>query len=265
MPSQHTEENLDKNPHFVTALARGMEILRCFTADRRDLGTSEIAQLTGLPQPTVWRLCKTLSLLGYLVPGKTPDRLQVGPGVLLLGHAAITHGGISASALAPMQEFTQRMGISVTLGERHMNDMVIVQRIAGPSILKLEMDVGSSLEVGDSSMGWAWLAAQPVDIREETLTALRRYYADQWPTISGKLQEAIDEYSHTGFVNNFGKSHTDVNAIGVPVIAPHGGRTLALTCGGAISSFSPETLTQVYAPALKELARQLAPLLLIKN
>jgi DNA-binding IclR family transcriptional regulator len=53
---------------YVTALARGLEILRCFSALKPELGTTEIAQLTGLPQPTVWRLCHTLIKCGYLVP-----------------------------------------------------------------------------------------------------------------------------------------------------------------------------------------------------
>ena len=36
------------DPQFVTALARGVEVLRCFTAKRPELGTTDIAQLTGL-------------------------------------------------------------------------------------------------------------------------------------------------------------------------------------------------------------------------
>lgn len=253
-----------KDPHFVTALARGLEILRCFNAERQDLGATEIAQLTGLPQPTVWRLCKTLSLLGYLVPGRTPDRLQVGAGVLMLGHAAITHGGLPTAALVPMKEFAKQLGISVTLGERHNNDMVIIQRIAAPSILHLKMHIGSSLELGDSSMGWAWLAAQPEDIRQQAIKGLRKHYGARWPEISGKLDEAFEEYARYGYVHNFAKSHRDVNAIGVPVMAPYGNRTLALTCGGAKSSFPPSMLIKECAPAMIELARKIAPLLLLK-
>ena len=40
----------------VTALARGLQILQCFTTSRKQLGSAEIARLTGLPQPTAWRL-----------------------------------------------------------------------------------------------------------------------------------------------------------------------------------------------------------------
>ncbi len=53
--------------HFVTALARGLDVLGCFTPERPVLGASEIARMLGLPQPTVWRLCFTLIELGHLV------------------------------------------------------------------------------------------------------------------------------------------------------------------------------------------------------
>ena len=52
---------------FVTALARGVQVLQCFTAERPELGTTQIAALVGLPQSTVWRLCHTLTKLGLLV------------------------------------------------------------------------------------------------------------------------------------------------------------------------------------------------------
>ncbi|MDP9094946.1 MAG: helix-turn-helix domain-containing protein, partial [Pseudomonadota bacterium] len=57
----------DDDRPFVTALARGLEILGCFSASRPEIGGSQLAALTGLPQPTVWRLCHTMVQLGFLV------------------------------------------------------------------------------------------------------------------------------------------------------------------------------------------------------
>lgn len=46
------------------------------------LGTTEIAQMTRMPQPTVWRLCYTLQQLGYLVQSPdNPDKLRIGMAV----------------------------------------------------------------------------------------------------------------------------------------------------------------------------------------
>src|SRR5918997_2052925 len=55
-----------KDRKFVTALARGLEVLRAFTPTEGLLGNGEIAERTGLPKPTVSRLTYTLTKLGYL-------------------------------------------------------------------------------------------------------------------------------------------------------------------------------------------------------
>lgn len=44
------EDMQDENDRqFITALARGLELLRCFTPKHQHLGNQELAQMTGLP------------------------------------------------------------------------------------------------------------------------------------------------------------------------------------------------------------------------
>src|SRR5438034_9790071 len=51
---------------FATTLARGLEVLRCFTPLEPLLGNKEISVRTGLPKPTVPRLTDSVATLGYL-------------------------------------------------------------------------------------------------------------------------------------------------------------------------------------------------------
>jgi hypothetical protein len=55
---------------FVTALARGLELLGAFRPDDRVLGNLELATRTALPKSTVSRLTYTLTRLGYLEPAQ---------------------------------------------------------------------------------------------------------------------------------------------------------------------------------------------------
>jgi DNA-binding IclR family transcriptional regulator len=263
--SMATESGLDesdgKDPLFVTALARGLDILRCFTPEREVLGSREIARLTGLPQPTVWRLCHTLLKLGYLVPGMTPNKLRVGSGVLLLGHAAITRTGLSAFALPLMRQVAERHKISVTLAERNGTDMLILQRIEVPSMLTLNLHVGTNLDLGNSSLGWTYLCAVDAATRDIALKQLKKRDPEGFDKIRLDLAIATKEFAQWGFVFNLGRSHPDINAVGVPVISPDGKKVMALTSGGAKSSVTKTKLLNEVAPALKELALNLSPML----
>ena len=79
-----------KDRQFVTALARGLDILRAFHAGEGMLGNQEIAHRTGLPKPTVARLTHTLTELGYLNYIRRFRKYELGASVLALGYAAIS-------------------------------------------------------------------------------------------------------------------------------------------------------------------------------
>ncbi|MGK9626070.1 helix-turn-helix domain-containing protein, partial [Salmonella enterica subsp. enterica] len=46
----------ESDPNFVTALARGLELLRCFRTGESMLGNQDFVRRTGLPKATVSRL-----------------------------------------------------------------------------------------------------------------------------------------------------------------------------------------------------------------
>src|SRR5665213_2087954 len=53
-------------PDFVEALARGLDVLRCFDARRRRMSLTEVADASDLARPTARRLLLTLQELGYV-------------------------------------------------------------------------------------------------------------------------------------------------------------------------------------------------------
>ncbi|HEV7264794.1 MAG TPA: IclR family transcriptional regulator [Falsiroseomonas sp.] len=250
-----------KDRQFVVALARGVEVLRCFTPARLELGTTEIAELVGLPQSTVWRLCHTLQRLGLLVPGRDPQRLRPGYGLLSLGVATLVKGNVATEAEPAMRQIAQRFGVAVSLAARDRDAMVIVARAEAPTILRLALSVGSALPIATSALGWAWLAGLAETERRQALARLRRASGPDWPALLPAIEAALAQHVRDGFVFNLRRFHPDVNAIGVPVVAPGGGRVMALNCGGAVSVATPEKLAGPIAAALKGLAARLAPVL----
>ncbi len=125
----------NEDRQFVTALARGLEILRCFTPASRELGTADIARLTGLPQPTVWRLCHTLSNMGFLQPAAGGTRLRPGIAGLSLGFAVLADQPLAEIARPWMAELALRHQGAVSLGARDGNQMVYLQRCQGSAIV----------------------------------------------------------------------------------------------------------------------------------
>jgi DNA-binding IclR family transcriptional regulator len=248
-------EGAKADRQFVTALARGLEILRCFNASRAELGSMELAHLTGLPQPTVWRLCHTLVRTGYLTQSPSSDKLRIGPGVLSLGYAALVTLGVGEIAMQGMQRLADEFHAASSLAAPDRLDMVIVRRAtAAGATLMVNLHIGSRLPMENSSFGWAYLAAVPETVRATLLRALAREHKREWPELSQRIQGALEMYVKRGYVLNIGSYNRDVNAIAVPIVPDNGGQILLLNMGGPANVVPVKLLEKEVAPRLLELA-----------
>jgi DNA-binding IclR family transcriptional regulator len=251
------EEAARKNDRqFVTALGRGLDILQCFTPAIPELGTSQIARMTGLPQPTVWRLCHTMTKLGFLVQTPDQDRLRLGLPVLTLGYAVLVSQRIGETAKPYMETIAKRYHGAVSLGVRDGLSMVYLQRCQGSSIILADLSVGSRVPLAYSATGWAYLAAVSEKERKQLLSEIRASDRQKWAAIEPLFETSLKDFRKTGYVVNLGSLHPQINAVAVPVKSQDGSSLLTISSGGISSVFTNKVLIEVGAE-LKTLADKL--------
>jgi DNA-binding IclR family transcriptional regulator len=258
MPATRTLEvaGRSKDRHYVTALARGLRILRCFTHDRPELTAQEIVRMTGLPQPTVWRLCRTLTEEGFIVCAGENHRMAVGLPALALGYAALARQQLPKVALPYMQALTERHRLGLSLAVRDGLEMLYVQRTHGDFVY-LNDPVGARRPLATAPTGWACLAAYEEPERRSVLKALQRQDPDAWPAIEPHITRAIDEYRRTGRVLNIGVMHEHMNSVAVPLRSPRSGTVYGLSASGLAADWPRKKLLEV-AAELETLASELA-------
>jgi DNA-binding IclR family transcriptional regulator len=242
----------DKDRQFVTALARGLEVLSCFSAARPALSGTEIAGLLGLPQPTVWRLCRTMTKLGYLAVG-SDERLRPALPVLRLGYTILSELTPIELARPHLQELADAAEGAAGLAVRDGSDMRFVERCESHSQLLMNLKVGSRVPVATSALGWAYLAGFPQDEREALLGQVRPDHR-VWRAVEKPLRRALDAYASDGFIINDGVFHPGYNTAAAPVLGSDGRPVFAINCGGAASILSIEKLRREIGPRLRDLA-----------
>ena len=230
---------------FVTALGRGLDILQCFTTANPELGTSQIARMTGLPQPTVWRLCHTMTELGFLVPVADQDRLHLGLPVLTLGYAVLASQRIGEIAKPYMEAIAKRYQGAVSLGVRDGLNMIYLQRCQGSSIILADLSIGSRVPLAYSATGWAYLATVPENERKQLIGEFRVVDRQKWAAIESSFEAALKKYKKTGYIVSLGSLHPQVNAVAVPVPARDGSMLLTVSSGGINSVFMDKVLHEV--------------------
>jgi DNA-binding IclR family transcriptional regulator len=247
-PASASSED-ETSGQFVTALARGLELMRCFTPRDNVLGNQELARMTGLPKPTVTRLTNTLMRLGCLKREVHSGKYQLDVGVLGFGYAMLSNLSIRSVAHPLMEELANHAQAAVAMAARDRLQMVYLDVVQGQGNTTMRRQIGSYLPLAQSSAGRACLAAMPESEREFLLDHIRQREADQWPAIRKGLDRAFRDYTDYGFCLSIGEWHRDVNSVAVPLLHPQFG-LLTFNCGGPSFQLPRDKLTDDIGPRL---------------
>jgi DNA-binding IclR family transcriptional regulator len=247
-----------QQPDRVSALVRGIEVLRCFQGGSSALRNGDIARRTGIPKPTVTRLVATLVALGYLKQVRGTDTYAMSAGVLSLAQAFLSGLDVRACARPHMMELAESADASVYLAVRDGLDMVLIETCRSQStMLRSRVSVGSRLALATAASGRAYLSALGRPERDGLIGQVQEAYGARWDAHALSLERALRDAAVRGYALSAGEWHPDINTIAVPLLAPDG-ELMALTCGGPAFAFPADRLRKSIAPRLLETARAIA-------
>jgi DNA-binding IclR family transcriptional regulator len=256
------DEADSENPQFVTALARGMAILRCFDRGEGHLGNQQIARLTGLAKPTVSRLTFTLASLGYLNYSSALEKYSLGVGVITLARAFIRGNDVITVARPMMQALAEQTKSAVMLGASHDTHMVLLDICQGDEIFQLKLEPGSRVPHSSTALGRAWLAGLPQREFDRYVKGLERQFPSAgWSRIKSGIIRARRDYQHYGFCFSLGDWNPDVFAVGVPIVSADKSRAFALNVSGRVSVVTRAQLVDDFGPRLVALRDKVLDLL----
>lgn len=244
--------------HFVTALARGLDVLASFRHGDRMLGNQEIAHRCGLAKSTVSRLTHTLTTLGYLVYIEDSAKYALGTATLSLGSAVLSRLDIRKLAQPLMQQLAEFGRCTVSLGSRDRLSMIYIDTARGSAAVTLSLESGARIQIATSAMGRAYLTAVAENERNEILERVRELTAaDRWPDVQRGVAKALRDIHDLGVCCSFGDWQKEVNAIAVPVKPGGGLPPMAINCGAPAYMVSKEFLLESVRPRLIALAGEL--------
>lgn len=249
-----------KDRQFVTALARGLNILKTLSESGSELTASEIAALTKLPQPTVWRLCHTMLKVGVLIQ-TSGDRFRPGLPLVRMAHSAISGLDVVNLARPYMQDMANEFHAACGLAVVNGKEVVFVERCESKNQLLLNLRVGSILRLGFSGLGWGYLAGLKKEERNKMVSEIEKDYPEEWASIRDAFKKAMLDYEKHGYILVAGLTHTAHSSIAIPLVLNDGSIPYVLNCGSASTTLSPAALRQKVAPKLLSLATTLKSVL----
>lgn len=245
---------------IVSALARGLDILRCFSAVEPTLSNSELVAYTGLPKSTVSRLTNTLVEMGYLRLNSKTKRYQVGAAVLGLGYAALANLRIIDIARPHMQMLADSTKSLVSLATRDKLSMMYLESCSSDSSLTFKTGRGVNICMLTTSIGRVFLAAVPESERDYILEKLlAKENAETKAIIMEQLQKEFQHYRDKGYCRSMGAWNSGVNAIAAPVHLPDlDSDLIVLSISGPAFMVSEEMLENKLSSDLLSLSMHIA-------
>lgn len=249
------DTSTDRN--FSSNLARGLDVLRAFTATDPVLSNREISDRTGLPKPTVSRLTYTLTTLGYLSRVEQFQKFRLAAGVLSLSYPMLAGMRVRQVARPHMERIARETGCTVNLAMRDQLTAVYVDtcRVDGGNIY--QPDIGSTRPLLCTAIGRALIfGASPAE-RTAILNRLKVLAPEQIERDHGFWEAEQKHYPIRGYTYSTGDWRREIHGIAVPIRQPRREEPVALTCTISAYLLGPDTLKTEVAPRLLDAVRQI--------
>lgn len=257
-PSAHYQSGeFTDDRQFATTLARGLEVLHCFTPRDTQLGNAQLTARTGMSKATISRFTYTLVRLGYLRINRISGKYQLGPAVLSLAYPLLASLNVRQIARPFMKELANHVRGAVSLGMRDRMSVVYLESSRSSMATNYPPDVGLSFPVARTAMGRALMAAYSREERDALMNEIKVKTPDDWKAFGARIEGSIDEFYEYGFCSSCGDLRQDIHAVAVPMRAMADGEILAFNCGVQAFSLRDGQLMNDIGPRLVSMVRSI--------
>lgn len=250
-------EDTLEDKQFATTLARGLEVIRCFTPEQPILSNKELSQRTGLPRATISRFTYTLQRLGYLHMAPDQQKFQLGSAVLSLGFPLLATMYIRQLARPLMQELATEIGGSVAMGIRDRLNIIYVEASRSQQVYAPPYtEIGWAHPIAATSIGRAYLAACDLRTRSMVMNEIQVKTPEVWKRYQSSIERSLDEYLRLGFCMSSDYYRPNVLGVAVPLRRMVDGEIFAINCAVYADSVSLKQLETSIGPKLLAMSRR---------
>lgn len=207
-----------KKARPLRAVQRVLAILGSFSIERPELGISEIGAIVGLTPSSVYRVVASLERGGFLEQNPVTGKYRLGLELFYLGSIVLERMGLGRSAFPFMEELSRISRETINLGVLNQGQVMWVQKIESPELLRTGLTVGTRVPVHCTALGKVMLAYQPEDQVNEIIKmrGLGRF-GPKCITDIGKLKLELQKVREQGYSIDDEELEPDTRGMGAPI------------------------------------------------
>lgn len=242
---------------YVQSFARGLEVIRSFSAAAPRQTLTQVAGRTGLTRAGARRILLTLQALGYV---DCDGRLfTLTPRILDLGFAYLSSMPMWNVAEPVMEALVEQVKESCSAAVREGHEIVYVLRVSTRKIMRNSLGIGSRLPAYCTSMGRVLLAGLPDDevlhlLHATPLESRTRHTLTTPEAVLAKVQQARRQ----GWCLVSQELEEGLVSMAAPVVDRTGRILAAINISGQINRTSARQMQETMLMPLLDAARQIS-------
>ena len=245
--------------YSIEALARGLEILELFSAERPTLSLTEIVQALQLNNSTVFRVLSTLESRNYLERDPATRRYRPSLKVLQLGFTALNSLEVSQVARPHLERLAHQVHEAASLGVLDGMNVIYVDRIRNRAIVGVVIEIGSHVPAHCTALGKTLLAALAPDELDKRLSrADLAAHTSRTITDREALLNDVALARQRGYAISDEELAVGLRAVAAPIRDASQEAVAAINVSGSVTTMSRERLKTEIAPAVMKTAEQIS-------
>jgi IclR family transcriptional regulator, pca regulon regulatory protein len=245
-------EKIDEtHREFVGSLAKGLNVIRTFGKDSREMSVAKVAKATDMTRGAARRILLTLHSLGYVECEGRSYRLA--PKILELGFSFLSTQHWVSIATPFLDRLKTELRESVSLTVLEDTDVVYIARFQADRVMTLSMDIGSRRPAYCTAMGRVLLGEMEEDEAKRILELSDvKPHTSRTVTDKDALLEEFRKARRLGYAIIDRELEDGLIAVSVPLRDTRGKALAAVNVCGHNSQLSVEDLEARCLPRLRD-------------
>jgi IclR family transcriptional regulator, KDG regulon repressor len=246
-----------KRNYEITALQRGLQLLRLFSESPRGLSAKQVAAQSRLPVSTVHRFLANLVTAGFL--NRDMGGIHyLGLACFSVGQAAAGQLDIRRLSLPYLRELNQQTRETIHLTVRHGLTAVYVEKLDSPERLRIHSRIGASVPLHCTAVGKVMLAYMPIEEQDRVLQELelKRVTLNSVRSIQ-ELRTELFRVRKNGYAFDLEEHEMHIRCVAAP-IWDHTGCVQSSLSITAPAFRMPVTRLRQLAPLIQSVGRKIS-------
>ena len=241
----------------LSSVTTAIRLMKQFTADRNEMGISELAARLGTAKSTTHRLATALLLEGLLEQNPDNDRYRLGVGLFSLGALARARINVAAEAKPFLSALRDSTGENARLAVLDRRQIVFMHDIASPKSLGLQSCTGQYRPAHCTAEGLCLLANLPQGLQDDTLAAPLHPYTQKTVTDANEFRTRLERVRRAGYAIEDEEFEEGTRCIAAPVFQTDGVVAAAIGVAGPRMRIRKSEFAST-ASVVREAARRLS-------